>query len=240
MSRPEPSSERAAERSASTPNQAFPPMGRRSCSRASPPTTPERGSASGPHRRTGATCCGWRGAAVTRSGRRPEIELPTSREHIRRRFGSSPRRGVRARHSYAKASCPLRLVARWPAHRVRGFDREACRRRHDDEEGAQTAEAATSVGPVEHRLVAGLAASAGGVAAAGPLEVSQRAVARPDQRREAAPRSRLLAKKWRGPDSNRRHPGFQPSALPAELPRRGWAAVSVAGHPPPRALASRP
>ena len=46
--------------------------------------------------------------------------------------------------------------------------------------------------------------------------------------------------KWRGPDSNRRHPGFQPSALPAELPRRGWAAVSVAGHPPPRALASPP
>ena len=39
--------------------------------------------------------------------------------------------------------------------------------------------------------------------------------------------------KWRGPDSNRRHPGFQPSALPAELPRRGWAAVSVAGPPPP-------
>ena len=26
---------------------------------------------------------------------------------------------------------------------------------------------------------------------------------------------------WRGPDLNRRHPGFQPSALPAELPRRG-------------------
>src|SRR4051812_26906727 len=25
---------------------------------------------------------------------------------------------------------------------------------------------------------------------------------------------------WRGPDLNRRHPGFQPSALPAELPRR--------------------
>ena len=26
---------------------------------------------------------------------------------------------------------------------------------------------------------------------------------------------------WRGPDSNRRHHGFQPCALPAELPRRG-------------------
>ena len=27
--------------------------------------------------------------------------------------------------------------------------------------------------------------------------------------------------KWRGPDLNRRHHGFQPCALPAELPRRG-------------------
>ena len=33
-------------------------------------------------------------------------------------------------------------------------------------------------------------------------------------------RARHAAGKWRGPDSNRRHPGFQPSALPAELPRR--------------------
>jgi hypothetical protein len=36
-----------------------------------------------------------------------------------------------------------------------------------------------------------------------------------------------LEMKWRGPDSNRRHPGFQPSALPAELPRR-WRSVSLA------------
>ena len=47
---------------------------------------------------------------------------------------------------------------------------------------------------------------------------------------------------WRGPDSNRRHPGFQPSALPAELPRRGWAAVSVArpaaGHVSLRAVSA--
>ena len=28
-------------------------------------------------------------------------------------------------------------------------------------------------------------------------------------------------RKWRGPDLNRRHHGFQPCALPAELPRRG-------------------
>src|SRR5712692_9073139 len=41
-----------------------------------------------------------------------------------------------------------------------------------------------------------------------------------------------FAREWRGPDSNRRHPGFQPSALPAELPRPdtyGTAATSLAG-----------
>ena len=40
-----------------------------------------------------------------------------------------------------------------------------------------------------------------------------------------------LDREWRGPDSNRRHPGFQPSALPAELPRPityGNAATIVA------------
>jgi arginase len=42
-----------------------------------------------------------------------------------------------------------------------------------------------------------------------------------------AQRAGLLAGEWRGPDSNRRHPGFQPSALPAELPRR-WRSVSLA------------
>ena len=40
-----------------------------------------------------------------------------------------------------------------------------------------------------------------------------------------AQRAGLLTGKWRGPDSNRRHPGFQPSALPAELPRRWRSAV---------------
>src|SRR5436305_2334091 len=30
----------------------------------------------------------------------------------------------------------------------------------------------------------------------------------------------LQAAKWRGPESNRRHHGFQPCALPTELPRR--------------------
>ena len=29
--------------------------------------------------------------------------------------------------------------------------------------------------------------------------------------------------KWRGPDLNRRHHGFQPCALPTELPRRTWS-----------------
>ena len=37
------------------------------------------------------------------------------------------------------------------------------------------------------------------------------ALARPDKRRE----------EWRGPDLNRRHHGFQPCALPTELPRLG-------------------
>ena len=32
-------------------------------------------------------------------------------------------------------------------------------------------------------------------------------------------------RKWRGPDLNRRHHGFQPCALPAELPRRGERSV---------------
>ena len=41
----------------------------------------------------------------------------------------------------------------------------------------------------------------------------------------AAPCGAVAAARWRGPDSNRRHLGFQPSALPAELPRRG---ISVA------------
>src|SRR5215208_4252384 len=45
-----------------------------------------------------------------------------------------------------------------------------------------------------------------------------------DERRSAvaiAPFSRVaVAEEWRGPDLNRRHHGFQPCALPTELPRR--------------------
>ena len=41
-------------------------------------------------------------------------------------------------------------------------------------------------------------------------------------RRTARGRSReSLGREWRGPESNRRHHGFQPCALPTELPRRG-------------------
>ena len=33
----------------------------------------------------------------------------------------------------------------------------------------------------------------------------------------------IFGAEWRGPDLNRRHHGFQPCALPTELPRRGRA-----------------
>ena len=39
----------------------------------------------------------------------------------------------------------------------------------------------------------------------------------------AGRRSDRAAREWRGPDLNRRHHGFQPCALPTELPRRAAA-----------------
>ena len=38
--------------------------------------------------------------------------------------------------------------------------------------------------------------------------------------------------KWRGPDLNRRHHGFQPCALPAELPRLETASLAAPWAPP--------
>ncbi len=38
---------------------------------------------------------------------------------------------------------------------------------------------------------------------------------------------------WRGPESNRRHHGFQPCALPTELPRRGARSVALIRPKPP-------
>src|SRR5439155_139032 len=63
--------------------------------------------------------------------------------------------------------------------------------------GEQAAEAPASVSGLQCRLVAGFAAAAGGVAAAGPLVLSNRPVASPDRRRKTAPRSRLLARRSR-------------------------------------------
>jgi hypothetical protein len=40
-------------------------------------------------------------------------------------------------------------------------------------------------------------------------------------------RSMWCEARWRGPESNRRHHGFQPCALPTELPRRGTVSVAV-------------
>src|SRR6266704_4164152 len=40
-------------------------------------------------------------------------------------------------------------------------------------------------------------------------------------RHGSAQRSRTSLGSWRGPESNRRPHGFQPCALPTELPRRG-------------------
>ena len=37
-------------------------------------------------------------------------------------------------------------------------------------------------------------------------------------------------REWRGPDLNRRHHGFQPCALPTELPRRAARSVSTRTH----------
>src|SRR4029453_8299498 len=37
----------------------------------------------------------------------------------------------------------------------------------------------------------------------------------------------LRSRGWRGPESNRRHHGFQPCALPTELPRPKTASVAV-------------
>ena len=34
--------------------------------------------------------------------------------------------------------------------------------------------------------------------------------------------------RWRGPESNRRHHGFQPCALPTELPRQGGGSLAAA------------
>ena len=45
------------------------------------------------------------------------------------------------------------------------------------------------------------------------------AVSRPEGPRAGA--GAFLGEEWRGPESNRRHHGFQPCALPTELPRRG-------------------
>src|SRR4029450_11965968 len=39
----------------------------------------------------------------------------------------------------------------------------------------------------------------------------------------AAPRDANGERRWRGPDLNRRHHGFQPCALPTELPRLEFA-----------------
>src|SRR3954451_2520717 len=58
---------------------------------------------------------------------------------------------------------------------------------------------------------------------------------RPAPRSSAAPMTAtgcriswvVTGKKWRGPESNRRHHGFQPCALPTELPRRGWPGKSI-------------
>ncbi len=46
---------------------------------------------------------------------------------------------------------------------------------------------------------------------------------------------RVQSWQWRGPESNRRHHGFQPCALPAELPRRGRASLAL-----PRWVSLRP
>jgi hypothetical protein len=40
-------------------------------------------------------------------------------------------------------------------------------------------------------------------------------------------RRTLFESRWRGPESNRRHHGFQPCALPTELPRRGMISVAA-------------
>ena len=40
---------------------------------------------------------------------------------------------------------------------------------------------------------------------------------------------RLPSRSWRGPESNRRHHGFQPCALPTELPRLGRPSVAAPG-----------
>jgi arginase len=47
------------------------------------------------------------------------------------------------------------------------------------------------------------------------------------------------AQEWRGPDLNRRHRGFQPRALPAELPRRGSDSVPAPGARPGEVAAYR-
>src|SRR5207247_2614527 len=86
----------------------------------------------------------------------------------------------------------LRLVPERALDRLPRFEREARRHRRRDEEGAQALEAPASLRVVECRVVAELAAAAGGLAAAAPLVLSKRPVASPDRRREAAPRSRLL------------------------------------------------
>src|SRR5512133_3762379 len=60
--------------------------------------------------------------------------------------------------------------------------------------------------------------------------------------RKATPRQRRLAKsslrrllrsRWRGPESNRRHHGFQPCALPTELPRLESSSLAAILFGPP-------
>ena len=79
-----------------------------------------------------------------------------------------------------------------------------------------------AVGAVAQRALA-VPAALGAVVAAAPegLQVAQRVVADEDDRASAT----AAPREWRGPESNRRHHGFQPCALPTELPRPGGATV---------------
>src|SRR5206468_7478980 len=91
----------------------------------------------------------------------------------------------------------LRLVPRRPLDRLPGFEGEARHHQRRDEKSADAAEAPASVSGLQCRLVTGFAAAAGGVAAAGPLVLSDRPVAGAGRRSETAPRSRLLARRSR-------------------------------------------
>src|SRR5574340_1054417 len=134
----------------------------------------------------------------------------SARSRRRRRARRPRRRHRREPRSPARAgACAPGRLAALPAssrgleHRRRGGPHRSARTRAPH----RTAERVRQLPPPRRRGQG----DRSGLAASLPWRLAP-----PEQDRR-----RLVEREWRGPDLNRRHHGFQPCALPAELPRRG-------------------